>query len=360
MKATQSKRLTALIVAVGVNFAWGQTEKRLPDGDPSWRLIARSDLIVKGKLVVPLDSATGKIQLADPDSIGYGWVTLRVQVSEILKGEIEVETEESLKAEKPLLIGPPGSLDSRIAEAIERIKHPKRLLPTNEVWIDYFVDRSKRVGFGRDTLPKVILPPTFFQVKAFHEKEVIAFLSVGEFYFPRYFFTENSPSVIAAAQEKLVRDVKNEINRQKVIAADFPRSELGKTDPLDELVKSLIDHKRGTNTPPCSPPSLIDLEDVQPNATPSIIRIMDDRRPLVSKFIRLPIKEPHCANAALHYPELVVDFLDALLFKMTGEYFGRSWDEKTNRSRAKSLAGWRVYLTYSDYFQKHGRLPDEH
>ena len=52
-------------------------------------------------------------------------------------------------------------------------------------------------------------------------------------------------------------------------------------------------------------------------------------------------------EAARHYsPEQVVDALAAILNHLTGEHFGMSYNEATDRERSRTVRAWRVWACY--------------
>jgi hypothetical protein len=182
------------LASAQVSGNWhAQAEARLPDREPSWRATASSDLIAKGTLIVPIDSATSAIPRRHPYSLADGYVTLRLVVGEVFKGKIETESEGS-------------RLERALGFEVERLK---RRLPANEVWIDYYVvpDESNSVGPLRESYawPKSPSPsPPPEQVKALNNKEVIVFLvATEEFGLLRYFFSDQQSGVLVEAKDGL-------------------------------------------------------------------------------------------------------------------------------------------------------------
>lgn len=79
-------------------------------------------------------------------------------------------------------------------------------------------------------------------------------------------------------------------------------------------------------------------------AVPAIVAQMDDRRALRTQAISLVNHTPDAFEAMRHYgPEQVVDGLDAVLNQITGESFGSIANGGSDRQRAASVAGWRIY-----------------
>jgi hypothetical protein len=65
---------------------------------------------------------------------------------------------------------------------------------------------------------------------------------------------------------------------------------------------------------------------------------------LRTQAISLVNHTPNAFEAMRHYgPEQVVDGLDAVLNQITGESFGSIANGGSDRQRAASVAGWRIY-----------------
>lgn len=86
------------------------------------------------------------------------------------------------------------------------------------------------------------------------------------------------------------------------------------------------------------------LEALGEAAVPAIVAQMDDRRALRTQAISLVNHAPDAFEAMRHYgPEQVVDGLDAVLNQITGESFGSIVNGGSDRQRAATVAGWRIY-----------------
>ncbi len=79
-----------------------------------------------------------------------------------------------------------------------------------------------------------------------------------------------------------------------------------------------------------------------PEAVPTLVALMDDRRPLPWSVLAL---ENHAPNAfedvRLYGPDLMVDAIAAALNQITGEHFGFIYNGGTEAERAATVAGWR-------------------
>lgn len=86
------------------------------------------------------------------------------------------------------------------------------------------------------------------------------------------------------------------------------------------------------------------LEALGKAAVPAIVDQMDNRRALRTREIVLANRAPDAFEAVRHYgPEQVVDALAALLGQITGENFGNIESGGSDRARAAAVAGWRVH-----------------
>ena len=86
------------------------------------------------------------------------------------------------------------------------------------------------------------------------------------------------------------------------------------------------------------------LERLGDEAVPAIISQMDDRRTLQTQAISLVNHAKDAFEGMRHYgPKQVVDGLDAVLNQITGESFGSITNGGSDRQRAATVAGWRVY-----------------
>jgi hypothetical protein len=82
-----------------------------------------------------------------------------------------------------------------------------------------------------------------------------------------------------------------------------------------------------------------------PEAVPTIIALMDDRRRLAVPAISLVNKSPDAFEGMRHYgPELMVDALAAVLNQITGEHFGFIYNGASDAERRATVTAWRKYL----------------
>jgi len=79
------------------------------------------------------------------------------------------------------------------------------------------------------------------------------------------------------------------------------------------------------------------------DAVPAIVAQMDDRRSLAAPAITLDNGSPENDFATRNYtPKAVVDALDAVLYRMTGE-FGTIYNGGSDAERDSAVRAWRVY-----------------
>jgi hypothetical protein len=82
-----------------------------------------------------------------------------------------------------------------------------------------------------------------------------------------------------------------------------------------------------------------------PDAVPTIIALMDDRRRLAVPAISLVNKSPDAFEGMRHYgPALMVDALSAVLNQITGEHFGFIYNGASDAERRATVTAWRQYL----------------
>lgn len=84
---------------------------------------------------------------------------------------------------------------------------------------------------------------------------------------------------------------------------------------------------------------------IGPEAAPTIVALMDDRRPLPMPAISLENHAPDAFEGIRHYtPKQLVDALAAVLNQITGEHFGFIYNGATEAERTASVAAWREHF----------------
>jgi hypothetical protein len=280
----------ALLVALGTGLLPGVCTGQQPSAIPlydDWKLVAQSHLILKAWLIAPVDAIRHSIKSRD-----HSYVTLQATGVTALKGK----------------------LDSPIA-AIRYHTGPTDYDPSPQRIIDL------------------------------HEKEVLLFLlrsdgpAVAGLYFAGY-----TPGALRPVDSATVKAVLAEVQNQQRILSGFPQSLAAQPDSYHTRVKGLIDQMVDRRTEQIA---FQKLERLGQAAVPSMIRLMNDRRSLPIPAISLENKSPHAFEGLRHYgPKTVVDAIVALLNQITGESFGVIYNGGSERERAASVEGWRVYLHY--------------
>jgi hypothetical protein len=257
--------------------------------EPEWRLVANSSLIVRARMVVPVEKVEETIKTGKES-----FVTLRFDVLDTLKGT--------------------GGLKSVQA-----------------------VYRSGAESYN--PAPKRVL--------ALNGKEVLVFIS------DRYIVQEKE--TIRAFEPDKAEQLRKEISNQRVIADNFARLPAATPDNLQGTVKALIDEM---TDPATQQDAVWRLQRLGPRAAPSIIRLMDDRRPLPSKHTMFINTHPKAFEGITHYgPKVVVDALTTVLAFMTEYSFGSLESGGSEDARRTAVNAWRVYLHYSTNQSKAGAKP---
>lgn len=154
------------------------------------------------------------------------------------------------------------------------------------------------------------------------------------------YFAGYSPYALKPATDHAIGAVRAEVSRQTQIIRSWRANA---TLPLYGEVQALI--ARLSRVSGDEQQRVFDrLEALGDEAVPAIIAQMDDRRPLRTQAISLVNHAPDAFERMRHYgPEQVVDGLDAVLNQITGASFGSIVNGGSDRQRAATIAGWRVY-----------------
>lgn len=263
----------------------------LPEGTPLWKLVAQSDVVIEGTVEVPATLAKAS----------KSYVSLPVAEAELLKGNW---------ATPKLLI---THYASRPAA-------------------DYMVPQEK--------------------LEAQQEKKSVAFLAIvdearenGAGEKPMLFFAGYTKDALQPSSPQFLEQVRKEIAAQAKLLQSFSTSALAKPDARHAAVAALIEQMVVEKT---EAKAFEKLEEMGLAAVPSIIRLLDDRRELPLKYIRLNNKGAVGAFEGFRQygPATVGEALDAILNQLTGEDFGGSWFYNNLRAHRKSVAGWRVWLAH--------------
>ena len=159
---------------------------------------------------------------------------------------------------------------------------------------------------------------------------------------PQLYFAGNSSGALRPADRLTVKAVRQEVARQSGIADNWrPDPSHRYSREVSGLISQLgvVEGYRQQQV-------FDSLVDLGSDAVPAIVSQMDDRRPLRTQAISLENRSPDAFEATRHYgPEQVVDGLDAVLQQITGASFGTIVNGGSERERAATIAGWRVYAS---------------
>lgn len=273
---------TGLIPAVCA----GQQPSAVPQYD-QWKLVAQSTLILKARLTVPVEAVRESFRTGD-----FSYMTFRAVVTEVLKG-----------------------LPALPSVHVRFYTRPSTYAPSPQAVIDL------------------------------HHKEALLFLvqsddpAVAGLY-----FAGSTPWALQATDPAVVKAVRSEVQNQRRVLTGYPTSKAAQPDSQHQKVKALIEQMLDRRTQEAA---FQKLERMGQAAVPSMIRLMDDRRPLPIQQISLENKSPHAFEGIRHYgPKTVVDAIAALLNQATGESFGLIYNGGSERERAATVDGWRIYFHY--------------
>ena len=182
--------------------------------------------------------------------------------------------------------------------------------------------------------------PSNEAVLALAGEPALLFLTRGDYGAAGLNFAGYRPDALTRATDPGVVAVRAEVSRQTRIAASRPA---GTMLPHFTEVRALI-ARLGRVSGNRQQRVFDQLEALGEAAVPAIIAQMDDRRSLRTQAISLVNHAPDAFEGMRHYgPEQVVDGLDAVLNQITGESFGSIMNGGSDRRRATTVAGWRVY-----------------
>lgn len=180
-------------------------------------------------------------------------------------------------------------------------------------------------------------------LNAVNGRRVLVFLVTRDIYLQpghaKTTLADETSSALRLATESDARAVRAEVARQARVVHDWRPHPAW---PHRAAVAALI---RKTLNPQTENKAFEDLEALGPSAVPAMVDLMDDRRPLGTPWISLPIKDPtFWEGRYIGKPELVVDAIAAILSNMTDEYFGNLVNGGSELERATEVSAWRVYV----------------
>jgi hypothetical protein len=172
---------------------------------------------------------------------------------------------------------------------------------------------------------------------------------------PLYLAFHEEPEAIQPMSAELLASLREELKNQERIAAVFPRSAAAKPDRYHAQVKRWIG---GLFKEATAQPAIDELSKLGVKAVPSLIRLMDDRRPLAKRMLGFPnpprpLGAPPTGSAAdfeshFHFSaDLAVDAIANLLKMITDEEVDFLRAGSTEEQRKAMVRAWRIYLYYT-------------
>jgi hypothetical protein len=279
--------LPSTSIAAPVSWDLRPIEKR----DVNWRLIARSDLIVRGRILVPPHALKG----AKPD-----YVRLPIVATSILAGN---ETRKNFEFSYYPYVHP----------TVASVRSPSPAEVTSSVLTEsifylQWVDRLGEEG--------------------------------------AYVFADYTAEALVPASEELDSRVRTEAEKQKTLATKVTTLLAVHMPPLDERVAALAtDASRGNTQAALD--GLLALDDI---AIAAIAKRLGDRRRLPDGAIKISLKGVKGAfeGSALYRIADVGSLMMFALHHGTKDgFFGWPLEETSERRRLRIVAAWRVWLGYS-------------
>lgn len=263
----------------------------------NWRLVAQSDLIVRGRLIVPVRAVRARLKSKNRD-----FENLHLQVHQLIKGKSSQKT-----------------LSIRFfvsADADQPSTHTILSLDKKEVVV-------MLVHEDGESIQGHFLPSPF----------------AGQ-----HFLAGNSSDSLQPYNPATTLRIQNEVRNQESVAANFSDLPAARPDAFAPKVKALIEAMTHENS---EEQAFAGLEALGVQAVPSIIRLLDDRRRLLIPAIRLQNKARNAFEGARQYrPDVVVDALAAILNQLLGESFGFIYNGASERERQREVRAWQVFLHY--------------
>lgn len=252
-----------------------------------WELVAQSDLIGRGRLGVPVTELKKSIL-----SKKYDYIKLTINITETAKGQ------------------PP--------------KEP--------LTVRYF---TRPADYS----------PSASSLEANAGKEVIVFLlHVDRAEEPGLYFASHSVDAVRPDNSADFAAIRSEVKNQQEIAQDFGRLPIGKSTGIDERVRKLFDRLAKKESQKAAWEDLLKLthKDV-----PSIVRVMDNDRPLAQAYAYVP-NPPNFFEAKAQYgPPRIVEAAAILLNHITGTSFRFVHNGGSESERIAEVNGWRVWSYYN-------------
>ena len=178
------------------------------------------------------------------------------------------------------------------------------------------------------------------ELQARNGKKVIAFLAPSDLGPTLFLASKMDDALISATSE--MKEAVSEIVEQHQALLNDSTTVCEFDIEVDLKVRELIECMTQDSVSQFA--SLQKLESLGTAAVPSLIRYMDDRRPLAESHIALCNYSPDAFELFRQYgPQAVVDALAAILNQLTGDSFGFIYNRRTEEARDQAVRGWRIY-----------------
>jgi hypothetical protein len=275
--------LTSVIIALTcLDIAFSKSQ----NPQISWQLVAKSHTILSGTLKVPIQDIKSALS-----SGSHKYIVVEIAPKQLIKGKLGEEI-----------------------PSVRYYTQPRDYAPRPE------------------------------SVIALDGREAIIFLVYSDDpYAKGFYFSGSTPKVLQPFDSKTFNEIKKEVDNQYEVLRNFEKRFSPEKDKLFPKVKRLVE---STLDPEKEHVSFKELERLAMKGVPSIIILLDDRRPLPNKYISLKNALDQWESVRHYSPELVVDALAAILNQITGESFGFIYNGGSERERRETVNGWRIYLYY--------------
>jgi hypothetical protein len=278
----------------------------------------RLALVLAFALVIWILSATSYSQVPSSSPFDQDWI-LVADSDWILRGRLKVpkkELDEAIRTGK-------GEYIQLKTDVINIIKVPVDF-PIEHMEFSYWSGKADYMPSPRD-------------VRSLDGREVLMFSHEG--------FVAQDKRAIRPYETKKAENLKQEVYNQHLIVESFAKLPAARPDKFEGPVKDLINKMLVKET---QQEAVYALQRLGPRAAPSIIRLMDDRRPLPLDHTSFLNTSGKGFEAIMHYgPKVALEALAVVLGTLTGEsFFGEIANGGTDEKRKAVVNAWRVYLHY--------------
>ncbi len=252
---------------------------------PFWRLVAKSYLIVEGKIDVPVAA----VQKAE-QSGEHEYVKVTVAVGRALKGSPD---------------SPPSGFR-------------------------YYTDAEYYGGVSRQT------------ILAMNGQPVILFLQKAE---GKWYLAANASETMQSASEALATRIREETALQEKLIQESDHYAGANVLPKESEVQSLIELMVDKRINPGGAQAVYEaLIGLGKEAIPAMVKYMDDRRKLTIPKITLEPWWPDAEEGLIHYgPETVTDVIWVALMVLTDESLTSIYNGGTELERQQAVRIWKIY-----------------